>query len=91
MKKDEAIIEEAIANKASGELYSEDGLRLLKVLGNPERVEVKKGVKVVCNDAFLGLDNLKEVALPASVVDLGARALRTVAVYPRLLCPEWNS
>ena len=73
-KEDKAIIEGAIANEASGEIYSKDGLRLLKVLGNPERVEVRDGVKVVCNDAFSRLDNLKEVVLPASVTELGNRA-----------------
>ena len=73
-KEDKAIIEEAIASNASGEIYSEDGLRLLKVLGNPERVEVRDGVKVVCNDAFSGLDSLREVVLPASVTELGNRA-----------------
>ena len=35
-KEDQAIIKEARRNKVSGPIYSEDGLRLLKVLGNPE-------------------------------------------------------
>lgn len=73
-KEDKAIINEAIANDASGEIYSDDGLRLLKVLGNPERVEVKDGVKVVCSDACQGLDCLREVVMPLSVTELGNRA-----------------
>ena len=35
-KEDQAMIKEAKGNKASGPIYSEDGFRLLKVLGNPE-------------------------------------------------------
>ena len=38
MKEDKAIIKEAKDKKVSGEIYSEDGLRLLKVLGNPHIV-----------------------------------------------------
>lgn len=74
MKEDKAIIKEAKDKKVSGEIYSEDGLRLLKVLGNPEYVEVKDGVKAICDEAFHGLDHLREVVLPASVTCLGKRA-----------------
>ena len=35
-KEDQAIIKKARGNKCSGPIYSEDGLRLLKVLGKPE-------------------------------------------------------
>lgn len=73
-KEDKAIIKEAKDKKVSGEIYSEDGLRLLKVLGNPEYIEVKDGVKAICDEAFQGLDNLHDVVLPASVVDLSTRA-----------------
>ena len=72
-KEDQAIIKEARGNKCSGPIYSEDGLRLLKVLGNPEYLEVEDGVKAICDDAFQGLDNLHDVVLPESVVDLGTR------------------
>ena len=72
-KEDQAIIKKARRNKCSGPIYSEDGLRLLKVLGNPEFLEVEDGVKAICDDAFQGL-NLHDVVLPASVVDLGERA-----------------
>lgn len=60
-KEDQAIIKKARRNKVSGPIYSEDGLRLLKVLGNPELVEVKDGVKAICDEAFQGLDNLHDV------------------------------
>ena len=73
-KEDQAMIKEAKGNKISGPIYSEDGLRLLKVLGNPEYFEVKDGVKAICDGAFQGLDNLHDVVLPASVVYLGRRA-----------------
>ncbi len=73
-KEDQAMIKEAKGNKGSGPIYSEDGLRLLRVLGNPEFVEVEDGVKAICDEAFQGLDNLHDVVLPASVVDLGERA-----------------
>lgn len=73
-KEDKAIIKEAKDKKVSGEIYSEDGLRLLKVLGNPEYIEVKDGVKAICDEALQGLDNLREVVLPTSVTDLGKRA-----------------
>ena len=73
-KEDQAMIKEAKSNKFSGPIYSEDGLRLLKVLGNPEFLEVKDGVKAICDYAFQGLDNLHDVVLPASVVYLGIRA-----------------
>ena len=48
-KEDQAMIKEAKGNKVSGPIYSEDGLRLLKVLGNPEFVEVEDGVKAICD------------------------------------------
>lgn len=73
-KEDQAMIREAKRNKVSGPIYSEDGLRLLKVLGNPEFLEVKDGVKAICDYAFQGLNNLHDVVLPASVVDLGEGA-----------------
>ena len=60
-KEDQAMIKEAKGNKVSGPIYSEDGLRLLKVLGNPEYLEVKDGVKAICDEAFQGLDNLNDV------------------------------
>ena len=60
-KEDQAMIKEAKGNKISGPIYSEDGLRLLKVLGNPEYLEVKDGVKAICDDACQGLDNLNDV------------------------------
>ena len=73
-KEEQAMIKEAKGNKVSGPIYSEDGLRFLKVLGNPEYLEVKDGVKAICDEACLGLDNLHDVVLPASVIDLGTRA-----------------
>ena len=73
-KEDRALIKEARGNKCSGPIYSEDGLRLLKVLGNPEFLEVEDGVKAICDDAFQGLNNLHDLVLPASVVDLGEGA-----------------
>ena len=60
-KEDQAMIKEAKGNKISGPIYSEDGLRLLKVLGNPEYLEVKDGVKAICDEACQGLDNLNDV------------------------------
>ena len=73
-KEDQAMIKKARGNKCSGPIYSEDGLRLLKVLGNPEYLEVKDGVKAICDYAFQGLINLHDVVLPASVVYLGEAA-----------------
>ena len=73
-KEDQAIIKNARRNKCSGPIYSEDGLRLLKVLGNPEYLEVEDGVKAICDYALLGLNNLHDMVLPASVVDLGEEA-----------------
>lgn len=60
-KEDQAMIKEAKRNKVFGPIYSEDGLRLLKVLGNPELVEVEDGVKAICDEAFQGLNNLHDV------------------------------
>ena len=60
-KEDQAMIKEAKGYKISGPIYSEDGLRLLKVLGNPEYLEVEDGVKAICDEAFQGLDNLNDV------------------------------
>ena len=60
-KEDQALIKKARRNKCSGPIYSEDGLRLLKVLGNPEFVEVEDGVKAICDEAFQGLDNLNDI------------------------------
>ena len=60
-KEDQAMIKEVKGNKISGPIYSEDGLRLLKVLGNPEYLEVEDGVKAICDEAFQGLDNLNDV------------------------------
>ena len=60
-KEDQAIIKKARRNKVSGPIYSEDGLRLLKVLGNLEYLEVEEGVKAICDYAFRGLNNLHDV------------------------------
>ena len=60
-KEDRAMSKEAKGNKVSGPIYSEDGLRLLKVLGNPEFLEVEDGVKAICDEAFQGLNNLNDV------------------------------
>ena len=87
-KEDEAIIKKAIANKTSDAIYSEDGLRLLKVLGNPEYVVVKDGVKTICQVAFLGLDNLREVVLPASVTSLGKRAFASCHHLVKVTMPS---
>lgn len=88
-KEEQAIIKKAIANKTTGEIYSEDGLRLLKVLGNPEYVEVKDGVKAICDEALQGLDNLRDVVLPASVTPTWAKEpLQAVTVSSRLPCQE---
>ena len=73
-KEDQAIIKKARRNKCSGPIYSEDGLRLLRVLGNPEYLEVEDGVKAICDYAFQGLVYLRDVVLPASVVYLGEGA-----------------
>ena len=86
-KEDQAIIKEARRYKCSGPIYSEDGLRLLKVLGNPEFVEVKDGVKAICDDACQGLDNLHEVVLPASVTDLGTRAFASCIKLFKITMP----
>lgn len=60
-KEDQAMIKEAKGNKVSGPIYNEDGLRLLKVLGTPEFLEVEDGVKAICDEAFRGLNNLHDV------------------------------
>ena len=86
-KEDQAMIKEAKGNKVSGPIYSEDGLRLLKVLGNPEYLEVKDGVKAICNEAFMGLDNLHDVVLPASVTDLGTRAFASCIKLFKITMP----
>ena len=86
-KEDQAIIKEARRYKCSGPIYSEDGLRLLKVLGNPEFLEVEDGVKAICDEAFQGLDNLHEVVLPASVTDLGTRAFASCIKLFKITMP----
>ena len=60
-KEDQAMIKETKGNKVSGPIYSEDGLRLLRVLGTPEFLEVEDGVKAICDEAFRGLNNLHDV------------------------------
>ena len=86
-KEDQAIIKEARRYKCSGPIYSEDGLRLLKVLGNPEYLEVKDGVKAICDEACQGLDNLQDVVLPASVIDLGTRAFASCIKLFKITMP----
>ena len=86
-KEDQAMIKEAKGNKVSGPIYSEDGLRLLKVLGNPEYLEVKDGVKAICDEACQGLDNLQDVVLPASVTDLGTRAFESCIKLFKITMP----
>ena len=86
-KEDQAMIKEAKGNKVSVPIYSEDGLRLLKVLGNPEYLEVKDGVKAICDEACQGLDNLQDVVLPASVIDLGTRAFASCIKLFKITIP----
>lgn len=70
-KEDQAMIKEAKGNKFSGPIYSEDGLRLLRVLGNPEFLEVEDGVKAICDGALGYHAYLRDVVLPTSVVNVG--------------------
>ena len=86
-KEDQTMIKEAKGNKFSGPIYSEDGLRLLKVLGNPEYLEVEDGVKAICDEACQGLDNLHDVVLPASVIDLGTRAFASCIKLFKITMP----
>ena len=86
-KEDQAMIKEAKGNNFSGPIYSEDGLRLLKVLGNPEYLEVEDGVKAICDEACQGLDNLHDVVLPASVIDLGTRAFASCIKLFKITMP----
>ena len=86
-KEDQAMIKEAKGNKFSGPIYSEDGLRLLRVLGNPEFLEVEDGVKAICDEAFQGLDNLHDVVLPESVVDLGTRVFASCRKLFKITMP----
>lgn len=60
---------------------------MLKVLGNPEYLEVKNGVKAICDEACLGLDNLHDVVLPASVTDLGTRAFASCIKLFKITMP----
>ena len=86
-KEDQTMIKEAKGNKVSGPIYSEDGFRLLKVLGNPKYLEVKDGVKAICDEACQGLDNLQDVVLPASVIDLGTRAFASCIKLFKITMP----
>lgn len=66
--------EKLIATTKNGILYSNDGLRLLKVYDDIERLEVKEGVKEICPEACHQLNHLREVMLPESVTELGCDA-----------------
>ena len=58
----------------TGVLYSEDGLRLLRVYDNCQHFVVKAGVKVICDEAFKGLTQLKTVDFPDSLELIGQSA-----------------
>ena len=70
-EEEKQIILQAESNRVSGGIYSEDGHRLLKVLGHQEHFEVKYGVTTICDGALGYHAYLRDVVLPTSVVNVG--------------------
>ena len=79
-KDDQAKIKKARRNKCSGPIYSEDGLRLLKVLGNPEYLEVE--------ECFGLCDNWKEIALPETLRQIRAGAFACCKALEEIKIPS---
>lgn len=69
-EEEKQIILQAESNRVSGGIYSEDGHRLLKVLGHQEHFEVKYGVTTICDGALGYHAYLRDVVLPTSVVNV---------------------
>ncbi len=88
--------EERIKTCTDDLVYSEDGKKLLKVKSNKELIEVKPGVKQVCNEAFKGLTNLKKVILPESLLSIGEQAfaecpeLLQIVIPPAVFSIKWG-
>ena len=72
------VTEEEIGNgirDERGVAYSKDGKRLLKAWPDLSgHYMIKKGTKVICNEAFYWCDSLTSINIPDSVTSIGDRA-----------------
>ncbi|MCD8297130.1 MAG: leucine-rich repeat domain-containing protein [Prevotella sp.] len=79
----EATIEDISAGWVdnSGVVYSKDGKRLL-ICNNKgtEKYAVRKGVKVICDEAFSNCSKLTSIELPDSLTVIGDRAFKDTSL-----------
>ncbi len=77
---------EAVEDKF--EVYSRDGLRLLKVSLVIVEYQIRDGVKVICDYAFSGCSSLIGLELPSSLTSIGAWAFNDCSSLSSIVFPS---
>ena len=71
-----------------GVTYSKDGLRLLKGNRKLETYTVRKGTRVICDEAFYECKALTSITLPQGVKSIGDRAFEGCYALPSITLPQ---
>ena len=80
-------IEEGVMDEY-GVTYSKDGLRLLKGYRKLETYTVRKGTRVICDNAFLSCHNLTSITLPQGVKSIGKEAFSYCQALTSITLPQ---
>ena len=84
-------IEEGVKDEY-GVTYSKDGLRLLKGNHNLETYTVRKGTRVICDEAFSSCYDLTSITLPQGVESIGHNPFMYCTNLSSVIChsPHFN-
>ena len=69
-------------------VYNTDEKRLLKAYYWLKTYTIKKGVKVICDEAFMGCDSLQSIVIPNSVKSIGDDAFRDCKALQSIVIPN---
>ena len=83
----EEEIEEGVKDEY-GVTYSKDGLRLLKGNRNLETYMVRKGTRVICDEAFLYCEALTSITLPQGIKSIGDEAFKLCNALTSITLPQ---
>ena len=83
----EEEIEEGVKDEY-GVTYSKDGLRLLKGNRKLETYTVRKGTRVICDEAFYDCKALTSITLPQGVKSIGKEAFKSCDALTSITLPQ---